>query len=256
MSLLKVYQTNFSPLRIMIIIFLILIFFFLSNCASTQNYFINRGNDLKDIVNIGIEKDMYGFNIITFGYQKESSGMGFGLRYGYLGIYKTGDNKNKVYLDDRADINPKIAEIQVYPGDTDFSTSVFYHEPKDLSDIRARKKQMLLFFPVFRLCKVSTSAFYKDKKLKRGISKCYFYESSFEQPLELSIGLYIGIRAGFNISEFLDFLAGIAGYDLLDDDTSSTTYNELPQALPEKPNWEYKFDSVDKKVDARFNKGK
>ena len=33
-----------------------------------------------------------------------------------------------------------------------------------------------------------------------------------------------------------------------------TTYNELPQALPEKPNWESKFDSADKEMDARLKK--
>ena len=92
MSLLKVYQTNFSPLRIMIIIFLILIFrLSFSNCASTQNYFINRGNDLKDIVNVGIEKDVYGVNaqvaIGVIGFQNANSGTGFNLRYGHFGIY-------------------------------------------------------------------------------------------------------------------------------------------------------------------------
>lgn len=75
----------------MIIIFLILIFVFLSNCASTQNYFINRGNDLKDIVNVGIEKDVYGVNaqvaIGVIGFQNANSGTGFGLRYGHFGIY-------------------------------------------------------------------------------------------------------------------------------------------------------------------------
>ena len=54
---------NIYRLRIIAILFLILIFFFLSNCISTQNYFINRGNDLKDIAHIGVEKDVYGDNL-------------------------------------------------------------------------------------------------------------------------------------------------------------------------------------------------
>jgi hypothetical protein len=85
---------NIFRLRIIAIIFLILNFFFLSNCASLQNYFINRGNDLKDIVHIGVEEDVYGASIfvdsIGLGIQHAANGKGIGMRYGNLGIYRTG----------------------------------------------------------------------------------------------------------------------------------------------------------------------
>ncbi|MBP9890081.1 MAG: hypothetical protein KBF93_27535 [Leptospiraceae bacterium] len=79
------------------IIFLIISLLYLSDCASTQNYFINRGNDLKDIAHIGVEKDVYGASIfvgsIGLGIQHAANGKGIGMRYGTVGLYKTGGKK-------------------------------------------------------------------------------------------------------------------------------------------------------------------
>lgn len=52
----------------------------------------------------------------------------------------------------------------------------------------------------------------KEKLKPFGYSKTYLYQ------IEFTIGIYYGIRFGFNPSELLDFLLGITTYDLNDDD--------------------------------------
>ncbi|RHX92226.1 hypothetical protein DLM75_03180 [Leptospira stimsonii] len=46
------------------------------------------------------------------------------------------------------------------------------------------------------------------------------YPKSFLFQMEVYLGIYYGIRIGINPAELLDFLLGIAGLDLLDDDLS------------------------------------
>ncbi len=243
-------------MRITNIILTIIIFFFLSNCASFQNYILNRGNDLKDIVNIGIEKDVYGVNaqvaIGVIGFQNAYSGTGFGLRYGHFGKYKTGDDKNAISFFDGTE------KKEIYFGNSILFSSTNYHEPQTSKNSRASLKKIKRLEFLFRRC--VNDIYYKEKIFPiqytyyRG-QRCFFSESYIHnlRSLELSVGMYIGLRIGFNLNEFIDFIAGVAGYDLYYDDYK-TTYNELPQALPEKPNWESKFDSADKEMDARLKK--
>ncbi|PJZ71537.1 hypothetical protein CH373_00120 [Leptospira perolatii] len=44
------------------------------------------------------------------------------------------------------------------------------------------------------------------------------YPKAFLYEIELYVGLYVGLRVGFNPAELLDFLFGIFGLDLLEDD--------------------------------------
>ncbi len=72
-------------------------------CASAKRYIANRGNDLTDIVNIGVEKDVYGFNIIVLqpfvGISYNADGKGVGLRHSHIGFYKTGDPENELLIE-------------------------------------------------------------------------------------------------------------------------------------------------------------
>ena len=72
-------------------------------CASAKRYVVNRGNDLTDIVDIGLEKHVYGFNNIVFqpfvGISYNADGEGVGLRHSHIGFYKTGDAENELFIE-------------------------------------------------------------------------------------------------------------------------------------------------------------
>ena len=63
-------------------------------------------------------------------------------------------------------------------------------------------------------------------------------------PIEFSLGLYIGVRVGFNFGEVVDFLGGVLGFDPLNDDISQVNI-DLPAKSTINTNWESQFDSVD-----------
>lgn len=89
-------------------------------CASLSNYIQNRGNDLADVVNVGIEKDVYGFNVDFLiplpALSYNANGKGLGIRHGHIGFYKTGDGKNLVRM-----INKKLdVEYEIYVGNSYF----------------------------------------------------------------------------------------------------------------------------------------
>jgi len=89
-----------------------------------------RAIDALDIVNVGVEKNIYGVRIKIFvpiGYQKANSGVGYGLRKGYLGKYFIGDPENKISIQNNEDEAKNLpVEYEILLGDTDF-TSIKSH---------------------------------------------------------------------------------------------------------------------------------
>lgn len=59
-------------------------------------------------------------------------------------------------------------------------------------------------------------------------AKPYGYPKSFLWQLDIFLGVYGGVRFGFNIAEFLDFLVGFTSLDLLDDDILDEKENKIP----------------------------
>ena len=253
MRLLKHYQTNMNLMRIIAILFLILIFFFLSNCASLQNYFMNRGNDLKDIVHIGVEKDVYGASIfvdsIGLGIQHAANGKGIGMRYGTVGLYKTGGKKlvfNSIIVKNNHPCEIKNTclgangmlgrkEISMY-GNSFLIINTNFHEPITITN-RTKFKSV-----------------YMKMYINPGVGKQYtlIYEFNPKEdnrgdyiilPVEISIGMYLGIRLGFNFSELADFIVGFVGFDPLGDDIAG-----IPQPAMLDKNWENNMDTTDKQI--------
>ena len=233
-----------------------ILLFVISNlvyCASVKRYMYNRGNDLTDIVNIGVEKGVYGFNTQTIGvlgFQNASSGVGFGMRNGHFGLYKTGDDENVIsFLDGNE-------RKEIYFGNSDLLSSTNYHEPYNSTNLRNLKKQIKRLEFLFNTCN-SSSAHYKENYISihyinfRG-KRCYFSDSYTVWSVELSVGLYLGFRLGVNLNEFADFFAGIAGYDLEYDDISNNEplNRELPLPASEKS----KVEVLDEKMDRRVKK--
>ncbi len=226
---------NIFCMRIIAITFLILNFFFLSNCISTKNYFINRVNDLKDIVHIGVEKDVYGASIfvdsIGLGIQHAANGKGVGIRYGHIGFYKTGGKVLKMRM--RIAGNTEVHKFCDYNNFTDcldklgnyntetirYGNSIIlnntsFHEPMQLTNRNSSKRISLHSMFLFLFIGGNKSVtFIYDTDPKEDSRGDYTI-----LPIEISAGLYLGIRLGFNFSELADFLVGFVGFDPLGDD--------------------------------------
>ena len=56
-----------------------------------------------------------------------------------------------------------------------------------------------------------TRSLLKDKRAK--FSPLYYFTQ-----VEVTVGLYVGLKVGVNIGEFVDFLLGFVGIDIMDDD--------------------------------------
>ncbi|MBK6606155.1 MAG: hypothetical protein IPG24_11920 [Leptospiraceae bacterium] len=62
-------------------------------------------------------------------------------------------------------------------------------------------------------------------------------------PVEISIGMYLGIRLGFNFSELADFIVGFVGFDPLGDDIAG-----IPQPAMLDKIGENNMDTTDKQI--------
>ncbi len=255
-------QFNKQSILRLIAIFL---FFQILFCASVKRYAINRGNDLKDIVNVGVERNIYGIGIqfgLPIGYQDAIDGVGYGLRNGYFGVYSTGDRNNKIiryYRYNRSVMVKSINEELINPGDSNLLISTSYHKPQNLDDRRVAKKEYLKVSHLFYKCSergVSGVDTYGNIALEAASSKgsCSFQSFYYPYPFELSFGYNFGFRVGINLWEVLDFLLGIFGSDPFGDDTSYFIFTGAPQPLTEKKDWESKLDALDEKMDKRLNK--
>lgn len=202
-------------------------------CASAKRYIANRGNDLTDIVNIGVEKDVYGvaanIDLVLIGWKKDSDGIGYGMRYGHIGKYKPGA---KIPLR----IRTKDQKIVGYYGDIQFLLGYqsYYHEPIKPENIRNERKQIRFAVLGSTGMKNTPREYYLINKPRE--SYCYL-------PIEISFGAHYGIRIGFNLHEFVDFFAGIMGFDPLTDDIAG-----IPQPVLSKSNWEDQIDALDIKL--------
>lgn len=193
----------------------------------------NRVQDMGDIVNLGVEENVYGFafniDMLLIGWKKDSGGVGYGMRYGHFGKYKPGNN---IPLR----IRTKDKKVVGYYGDIQFllAYSGYYHEPIKPENIRSERKQVRFAMMGATGRKSTPNELYLINEPRE--SYCYL-------PIEISLGVYYGIRIGFNPHEFVDFIAGFIGFDPLDDDVAG-----IPQPTLSKNNWEEQLDTLDNKI--------
>jgi hypothetical protein len=250
------------------IIFRLITIFLISQilfCASAKRYVVNRGNDLTDIVNVGVEKDVYGFDAIFLipigGVTRNANGKGLGLRHSHLGFYKTGDNENVFLIKDKN----LIVRHELHLGDSIFYGTGF-HEPINPRNLRTQNKNYLILTRG-KGC-YDTKLYYKEEA-----RLCHWTTNIVFFPIEISLGIYFGIRVGFNVGEFADFIVGFVGFDPIKDDyddngnlpemkdwkeknviTIIRFYEkDLPKPL-EKKDWESKLDAIDEKMNMRLIK--
>jgi len=184
-----------SSLKLFSLIFAGLI---LVNCLSIKNYFRNRLYDATDMVTIGLEKNVFGFagwiSCFGGGLQYAHKGIGFGLRNGNFGFYKTGGDK-LAYINS----GNSILLLNSY-------AYIAYGSKKNRANKKVyRTRNILGIIPVFPV---------PVKELQDRLTK----DCKAPVALELSAGIYFGIRVGINFSEILDFVLGWTTIDIMDDD--------------------------------------
>ena len=155
-------------------------------CSTFRSYLANRALDTADVLTFSVEQKVAGVNVkpcfSNIGLQFAQSGQGFGLRAGSIGAYSTGAN-NKFYNS----------------GNSYLLINSIHHYPVQ---------------PHFRNNKIK--AFSESNSLAVGIFDWHGY--NFVTQCEVSVGLYYGIRTGFNIAELGDWLLGWLTIDFLNDD--------------------------------------
>lgn len=232
----------------------------LINCASLKNYFMNRAYDLRDIGNIGVEENVYGGGIyidsLILGLSYNVDGEGYGLRFGHLGKYKTG--KEDAFSSNFYRFNEiqsckeaNVKKTRNIGGNFLIFFGSNYHEAESAL-FRNHKKMLVnvnetavIFLSSSKVSSGRTNVIcYKDIQ-----ANTFLRDSYVVLPIEVSVGFLFGIRLGFNPHELLDFMVGIVGFDLLDDDISNTEpiYRELPQPVKQNKMWEENLEKVDKK---------
>ncbi|TGL40365.1 hypothetical protein [Leptospira perdikensis] len=187
------------------ILFILFSFISLFTCQSTGNYLTNRSLDLADSFTLGVETNHYGAGFWVWclggGANINQNAKGIGLRNGHLGLYKAGG----------------VDDIGIFGGP---SNKTFTNQMGNSFIILNSNQHRSIYPDLKRSRKKSYDAsnvmmlvFFTDKKTSSGKKHC-------NQPVsvEVSLGLFLGVRAGFNFSEFTDFLLGFTTYDFMEDD--------------------------------------
>ncbi|ABJ77731.1 hypothetical protein IQB76_12995 [Leptospira borgpetersenii serovar Hardjo-bovis] len=186
---------------------------------------------------------------------KRDLGKGYGLRSGYFGLYRSqqlifgilgGDTFFPLEAETQTSETEETSET-ISPATAEELKSLKNSKtPGDLVpeflneryNIKSQKLRYLSFYniPVAERRKRKKEEFYKKfieeqnfdrndpavqnalqtfNKRKDGYPKSFLYQ------IEVYFGIYVGLRIGFNPAELLDFLVGLAGLDLLEDDTAN-----------------------------------
>lgn len=171
------------------------------------------------------------------------------MRYGTIGFYRTGGKQlvfNSIIVKNNhpceirnscLGANGMLGNKEIYMyGNSFIIINSNFHEPFIISN---RTKLKSVYMKTF---------------INFGAGKQYrlIYETGPKEdnrgnytllPIEISIGIYFGIRLGFNLSELADFLVGFIGFDPLDDDVAG-----IPQPIIADKEWERRMDGLDRQI--------
>ncbi len=160
----------------------------LSSCilCSGCAYLAHRGRDLTDVVTVAVEDHTVGFSArVMFPWGLcIAEGSGWGLRDGHIGAYD--------YMD-RLFAIPLPVPGALY--DIDFSPESDYRD-------KGYTLQTIKQHPPYDMSDYQVSQFFS---------------------VQVSAGLYYGLRLGLNLAEALDFILGWTTLDILQDDVERPT---------------------------------
>ncbi|MBL0265253.1 MAG: hypothetical protein IPQ05_15655 [Leptospiraceae bacterium] len=213
------------------------------DCAT---YWNNRRKDLQDVITVGVEKPAYGVTLklapLNLGFLfvggetepgKKDLGGGIGLRggsfssyvaqqlvFGWMGGDTFYSGELELADDGKMQYEKKIPIVK-NARDNIKSYSVTYFKifsdpPKDR---KKRQKEEVRSVVIKKMLEDNPNAdpallaYLPKENLKpNGYPKSYLYQ------IEFAIGIYGGLRVGFNPAELIDFILGFTTYDLYDDD--------------------------------------
>lgn len=177
------------------------------DCSSLKSYTINRANDFLDIFILGVEKRVYGGGLYFLRFHYTKNGVGLGLKNGNFVFYKLGDAENPIYIYDQVEgkwSKHFFGEFAFY----------YYFEPISKHERNGFSSKFLEYFKFIRKFSCDEIILiYKNYKFDCSINSIYTVDR-----FEISLGLYLGIRIGFNFFQTFDFLVGIFGFDPMNDD--------------------------------------
>lgn len=163
--------------------------FLASGCA----YLTNRTHDLADVVTVSVEDHKFACMarplVFLIG-ASVASGKGVGLRLGHLGQYDYTENASGIPL--------VLASV--------FNDDSCY---KPRTDPRNKGFDYLC----------------ESRDFNRGESDLPATQAFL---LEFNIGIYYGVRLGFNFLEAIDFILGWTTLDIMDDDRAGGNKNRNP----------------------------
>lgn len=222
------------------------LFFCLIMFIDCATYWNNRRKDLQDVITVGVETPVYGVNIklapINIGFLfvggetepgKKDLGSGVGLRggsfsnyfsqqlvFGLLGGETFYSGELELTEEGKMQFENKIPLVK------DFRDNIKSYSLRYLTiltdpakDRKKRQKDIVKKEIIKNVLEENPNAdpallgyLPKEKTKPNGYPDSYLYQ------IEIAIGIYGGIRVGFNPSELIDFILGFTTYDLNEDD--------------------------------------
>lgn len=227
---------------------LIAVFFasgFLSSCSG--HYIRNRVRDAADIFTAEASTRSYGFSArigpVKAGVSyKDPKGYSGGLRGGAIGAYHTAEFTAMIFGADyfRSD---RIPVIEPEENEENKEAAAESIQP-EVSILRLREKEFQARSPIGTPISLSE----KKSVLKEpGWISGYYYTQ-----IEITAGLFLGIKIGINAGELLDFVLGWFTVDIFHDDAPylGTRIRELQ----ESPLWNELDDETKKKALEELNR--
>lgn len=223
----------------------------LSGCAST--YWQNRARDAADIVTVEFNTQAYGVSarlgpVKAGGYYKDPKGRSFGLRGGRAGSYNSAeftavffgaDYFSEESLDDLLPAQPVSEEPGEKKQDAAGQKKKKKEPSKKITALRGKEFRARSPFGTH-------AAAHQTKLLFK--QRSAFVGAPYFTQVELSAGLFGGIKIGLNPGELLDFLLGFFTIDIYGDDAPFA--DPKLRKLLENPY----FRSLDKKTQEKILK--
>lgn len=213
--------------------------FLLFFCACSSPYLKNRGRDTLDIVTLEVQTRSYGASMragpLKAGLNYQSSaGSSAGLRGGDAGTHH-GEEVTFFFAgrDVFGKAPPAAApaeDSKTEPPVPESESTAPAVEPAPAADVDPLLENRGKTFAAFSPFGTTLPAYRKRSvfKTKGGFAPAYYYTQ-----LEISLGLFLGLRIGINPGELVDALAGIFTLDPLSDDEPFKSEEE--KVLEENP---------------------
>ena len=219
---------------------LLIVALLIANCQSTYMY--QRSKDTADLFTFALQSQSYGASVRTGPLKvginyKSNDGSSIGLRGGEWGSFDDEDFSifflGSDILTDQKKPQPKAQPAdQSQPANhTEINSEIEQLLANMPSTLKLRHKDVHARSPFgTQIPFQKANPLFKESKVKNKFAPIHHQTS-----IELSAGLYYGVKIGINIGELFDWLLGWAGADPFDDDLPINP-NEIAKQLKDTQN--------------------